>query len=126
MSRRPKRAATSADDAFDLGVIEDVEPPSVRGAAGGRDFLDDARDARLIDIGDRDQRAFLREQMSGRAAHPAGSAGDEHAAPLHRAIEFLHWLHFNSPLNTGSIVELSHSMLVGVVKRVIVTTNGEI
>ena len=82
------------DDAFDLGVIEDVESPSVRSPACGRDFLDDARDSRLIDIGDRDQRAFLCEQVSGRAAHPAGGAGDEHRASLHRTIEFLDWLHF--------------------------------
>src|SRR5580704_1249027 len=84
------------DDAFDLGRIQHVEPPSVRSPAGGRDFFDDARHSRLIDIGDRDQRPFLCEQVSGGAAHPAGGAGDEHRASLHRAIELLHWFHLNS------------------------------
>src|ERR1700678_871113 len=82
------------NDALDLGRIEDVQPPAVRSTAGARDFLDHPRDARLVDIGNRDQRAFLRKQVSGRAAHPAGSAGDDHRTPLYRAIELFQWLHF--------------------------------
>src|SRR5208337_5248638 len=105
------------DDALDLGGVGYVEAPSVRASAAGGDLFDDARDARFVDVGDRDERAFIRKQVGGGAAHPAGGAGDEHGAALHRTVESLDWVHCNSPCRANSLTidELSHPVIVGVV-----------
>src|ERR1700687_1203960 len=85
------------NDAFDRGRVADIESPAFGLSTFGFDFLDDARDARFIDVGHRNDRALLRKQVSRRAAHSTRGAGDEHAATLHRAVEFFDRIHLATP-----------------------------
>ena len=69
--------------ALDLRAIEDVESPCRRFTTGRTDLIDHRRYARTIDVGDRYLGAFLRKQVSRRAAHPTGGTGNQHRPPCH-------------------------------------------
>src|SRR6185437_15446312 len=68
------------DDALDPVAVEHVETPALDGPARGLDFIYHLAQAGLIDVGGGDHRAFLREEVRGRTAHPAGGAGDQYRA----------------------------------------------
>ena len=63
------------DDAVDVVLAADIELPAPRDATGAGDLGDhriDRADVEHCDLG-----AFIGEQMCGRTAHAAGSAGDD-------------------------------------------------
>ncbi len=75
------------DEPMDLRGIADVDDVALGLSPGAFDLVDDRGDSVRPQVDDRNARAFVSEQMGGRAAHATRRAGDDRDLACDRSRE---------------------------------------